>query len=51
MTATDILETLQEIQQYLDDRSDADHNGISYVPNKAMRLSMALDDVLVAIKD
>lgn len=33
-----VLEFLEEIQVYFEDRADADHNGVSFVGNEEMDL-------------
>ena len=32
------IEALDEIENYFDERSDADHNGVSFIPNDEMRM-------------
>lgn len=46
----DILDTLASVRDYLADHSDADHNGVKYVPNKAMRLMMDLDEAIAKLR-
>jgi hypothetical protein len=44
----DILDTLNEIRDYLDRHADADHYEIGNgpIPNEAMRLMVELDEVI-----
>lgn len=42
----DIIEYLHETREYFQERADADHNGVSYVPNEEMRLQMAAQELL-----
>jgi hypothetical protein len=48
----DILETLNEIRAFLDAHADADHYeiGNGLIPNKAMILMFALDEVIGTLK-
>jgi hypothetical protein len=46
----EILATLIDVRDYLDDHSDADHNGVYYVPNKAMQLIVELDDAIAKLR-
>jgi len=48
----DILETLNEIRAFLDDHADADHYeiGNGLIPNKAMLLRFALEEVIGTLK-
>jgi hypothetical protein len=48
----DIIETLNEIRAFLDDHADADRYeiGNGLIPNKAMLLMFALDEVIGALK-
>jgi hypothetical protein len=41
----EVGELLDDIRDFLRDQEDADHNGISYVPNEAMRLLMRLNEL------
>jgi hypothetical protein len=51
MTNEEIFEVLEEISAYLDNYADASHNGENYVPNKEMRLTLKLDDVIRALRN
>lgn len=36
---------IADLREFLRDQEDADHNGISYVPNDAMRLLIRLNEL------
>ncbi|PSH68564.1 hypothetical protein CU102_12430 [Phyllobacterium brassicacearum] len=41
-----MISALQEAHEYFAERADADHNGISYVPNAEMRLQVEIEEAL-----
>lgn len=45
----EVLETLREIESFLDDQADADGDVTGFVPNDAMRLQIAVQRALVTI--
>jgi hypothetical protein len=45
-TISDILDTLTDVREFLLDHSDADHNGVNYVP----RLMIELDEVITQLR-
>lgn len=46
--APKMLALLQEIEPFLADRADADHNGMTFVPNEAMRLLNEVREAIAA---
>ena len=41
----DIKDTLEEVQDYFSNKSDADHDGEGYIPNEEMRMENKLDRI------
>jgi len=50
MTTEELIELLEEIREYFDDRADADHDGERFIANKEMRLMDLVDKAVAEIR-
>lgn len=45
----EIVELLEELDDFLEGYEDADHNGTSFVPNEAMSLRVRVREILARV--
>lgn len=50
MNKEELIELLEEIREYFDDRSDADHDGERFVANQEMKMMDLVDNVIAKIR-
>lgn len=46
-----LKELLQELHEYMDNKSDADHDGEKFLPNSEMKLAGRIEEVLNQLQE
>ena len=49
--ASDLKQLLIDLAEYMHDRADADHDGISFVGNEEMMLELRIEQELAALTE